>query len=196
MLQAACWSKNMLSYLSPHCNHSSWINTAISDNYSSAEQAKKKMNEDCQTRGKNYSLTVVQRAGEKFGVVFLSCCSWAELDALPHKATRGFIFYTGKLSWFCWYLGLNGYKLSAVSEAQGHHSTLCSWSMIAFITWQFSFYIAADCFSFSWLSGQPLQYLLVALPKPKKQDFFLDLTEELHQHCSILACSHFQQRGW
>lgn len=40
--QAVCWSKNVLPYLSPQYNHSSWINTAISDPYSSADKLRKR----------------------------------------------------------------------------------------------------------------------------------------------------------
>lgn len=120
-----------------------WIN----DPYSNAKETQKKVNEqDFHAKEKNCSLTTMQRSGKKFGVVFWYCCSGAELDAISYRTTRGFIFWTGKFWWFCWLLSLNSYELSAVSEAQGHHSTPCSWPMNAFIVWQFSFCIAATHF--------------------------------------------------
>lgn len=134
-------SKKVLPYLWPQCSHCSWINTGINDPYSDVEQAKKK-DEWARLSDIRKELKT-DKSGEKFDVVFWYCCSLVELDAISYRTTRGFIFYTGKFWWFCWLLSLNYYELSAVSETQGHHFALCSWPMNAFITWQFSFRIAA-----------------------------------------------------
>lgn len=82
----------------------------------------------------------------------------------------------------------------------GHHSSLCSWPMNSFITWKFSFCIAAmnfpSCLIFlaQWLATA---IIAEVLPNQKKQEFglFLEVRDELYQLFSIFVYSHIQQRG-